>query len=98
MRLLSELIWKPESICVEADDPGSVRSRFDRAVDRLLVLESAVPLSIPATSHFQRTTQHDRAVVRFMKVWSELGYAGPSFKFGGYLERGFNDIDWLSEG
>jgi len=32
------------------------------------------------------------------KVWSELGYEGPSFKFGGYLERGFNDIDWLSEG
>jgi hypothetical protein len=31
------------------------------------------------------------------KVWSEFGYEGPSYPFGGYLERGFNDIDWLPE-
>ncbi|MFP6681238.1 MAG: hypothetical protein VCB07_03470, partial [Gammaproteobacteria bacterium] len=29
------------------------------------------------------------------RVWSHFGYEGPSFPFGGYLERGFNDIDWL---
>ncbi len=28
-------------------------------------------------------------------VWSHFGYEGPSFPYGGYLERGFNDIDWL---
>ena len=31
------------------------------------------------------------------KVWSHFGYEGPSFPFGGYLERGFDDIDWLPE-
>jgi hypothetical protein len=31
------------------------------------------------------------------KVWSHFGYEGPSFPFGGYLDRGFNDIDWLPE-
>jgi hypothetical protein len=26
-----------------------------------------------------------------------LGYEGPSFDKGGYLERGFNDLDWLPD-
>lgn len=29
------------------------------------------------------------------KVWELLGYEGSSFEKGGYLERGFDDIDWL---
>ena len=28
-------------------------------------------------------------------VWELLGYEGPSADKGGYLHRGFNDIDWL---
>jgi hypothetical protein len=28
-------------------------------------------------------------------VWSHIGYEGSSFERGGYLERGFDDIDWL---
>lgn len=28
-------------------------------------------------------------------VWEKLGYEGASFDKGGYLERGFDDIDWL---
>lgn len=31
------------------------------------------------------------------EVWDLLGYEGPSFDKGGYLERGFNDLDWLPE-
>lgn len=29
------------------------------------------------------------------KIWMSFGYQGPSFPHGGYLERGFNDINWL---
>ena len=29
------------------------------------------------------------------KVWGHFGYEGSSFEFGGYLERGFDDIGWL---
>ena len=29
------------------------------------------------------------------EVWARLGYEGPSFGKGGYLNRGFDDIDWL---
>lgn len=28
-------------------------------------------------------------------VWDIVGYEGSSLEFGGYLNRGFNDIDWL---
>ena len=28
-------------------------------------------------------------------VWNILGYEGPSADKGGYLTRGFNDLDWL---
>jgi hypothetical protein len=28
-------------------------------------------------------------------VWPLLGYEGSSWEKGGYLQRGFNDIDWL---
>jgi hypothetical protein len=30
-------------------------------------------------------------------VWEALGYEGSSFEKGGYLTRGFNDLNWLPE-
>jgi hypothetical protein len=30
-------------------------------------------------------------------IWSRFGYEGPSNDQGGYLHRGFNDIDWIKE-
>jgi hypothetical protein len=29
------------------------------------------------------------------EVWPIFGYQGESFSEGGYIDRGFNDIDWL---
>ena len=31
------------------------------------------------------------------EVWELLGYEGPSFDKGGYLHRGFDDLDWLPD-
>jgi hypothetical protein len=31
------------------------------------------------------------------EVWAFLGYGGSSMAFGGYIDRGLNDIDWLEE-
>jgi len=28
-------------------------------------------------------------------VWRHFGYEGASFEFGGYIDRGFNDLNWL---
>ena len=30
-------------------------------------------------------------------VWKALGYEGPSAHLGGYLNRGFDDLDWLPD-
>ena len=31
------------------------------------------------------------------RTWELLGYEGPSFAQGGYLHRGFDDLDWLPD-
>ena len=31
------------------------------------------------------------------RTWQLLGYEGPSFDKGGYINRGFNDLDWLPD-
>ena len=31
------------------------------------------------------------------EVWKLIGYEGSSVEHGGYINRGFNDIDWLPE-
>ncbi len=30
-------------------------------------------------------------------VWTALGYEGPSYDKGGYIDRGFDDLDWLPD-
>jgi hypothetical protein len=31
------------------------------------------------------------------RTWQLLGYEGPSFEKGGYINRGFDDLDWLPD-
>lgn len=42
-----------------------------------------------------------RSTVRFLyddvEVWQAFGYEGASVHLGGYVKRGFNDLDWLPE-
>jgi hypothetical protein len=43
---------------------------------------------------------HSTAVVALYddrEVWDLLGYEGSSFEKGGYIDRGFDDLDWLPE-
>jgi hypothetical protein len=41
---------------------------------------------------YQVTIDH---VFNDERVWSHIGYEGSSFEKGGYVGRGFDDIDWL---
>lgn len=61
--------------------------------------EQLKALDAIANSEFFQSVRGHMVVALYTdrKVWSELGYEGPSFEFGGYLDRGFNDIDWLPE-
>jgi hypothetical protein len=31
------------------------------------------------------------------RTWAAFGYEGPSFDKGGYINRGFDDLDWLPD-
>ena len=37
------------------------------------------------------------SLYRHPRVWEHLGYDGPSFAQGGFLNRGAGDIDWLED-
>jgi hypothetical protein len=57
---------------------------------------TAVLEQIDTTDFFRRV--HATTVVAFYddhEVWDLLGYEGSSFEKGGYLHRGFDDLDWL---
>lgn len=59
--------------------------------DRVEVLRS-----VEETPFFQKVrAEMITAFYNQPEVWAKLGYPGSSWEEGGYLERGFNDIDWL---
>ena len=43
-----------------------------------------------------RTTALER-IYRDERTWQLIGYEGDASRFGGYLKRGFDDIDWLTD-
>ncbi|WP_158046074.1 twin-arginine translocation signal domain-containing protein [Skermanella pratensis] len=59
--------------------------------DRIALLKS-----IETTPFFQKI-RGDMVVALYNQpeVWVKFGYEGSSAEHGGYLERGFDDIDWL---
>jgi hypothetical protein len=59
--------------------------------DRVKVLQS-----IETTAFFQTVRSGlVTGLYNQKEVWPIFGYQGESFSQGGYIERGFNDIDWL---
>jgi len=70
---------------------GFVALNWER--DRLPLIQA-----MTETPFFQ--TLRSDLVVSFYnqpELWPRFGYEGPSWEHGGYLERGFNDIDWLPQ-
>lgn len=56
----------------------------------------AVLMSIEDTPFFtQMRSSMITALYGQPDVWTKLGYEGSSAEHGGYIHRGFNDIDWL---
>jgi len=72
---------------------GSSMGRF---LDLIELEQVKVLAAMEETAFFRAIRGHMvTALYNNPKVWRELGYQGPSFPYGGYLERGFNDIDWI---
>jgi hypothetical protein len=59
--------------------------------DRVAVLQAVEP------SAFFKAVRADLVVSFYnqKELWPKFGYEGASAQFGGYLHRGFGDIDWL---
>lgn len=58
----------------------------------------AVLKAIESTPFFQKV--RGQTVVSLYNnplVWRHFGYEGPSYEFGGYLHRGFDDLAWLPQ-
>jgi len=54
--------------------------------------------SIESTAFFQHVRSNTVVTLyNDQEVWGLLGYEGSSFEKGGYISRGFNDLDWLPE-
>jgi hypothetical protein len=70
---------------------GRPYSGLTEEAERVAVLKS-----IETTPFFQKV-RSDMVVALYNQpeVWRKLGYEGPSAEFGGYLSRGFDDIDWI---
>ncbi|MFK8078970.1 MAG: Twin-arginine translocation pathway signal [Granulosicoccus sp.] len=78
-----------DSLAQEAGHPGYVHTGWES--DRVALLRS-----IEQDDFFQ--TMRSGLVVSLYNqpaVWSLLGYEGSSYEQGGYLERGFDDVNWL---
>ena len=51
---------------------------------------------IEGTAFFNSILQHVQTqIFTDPEVWKLIGYEGSSLEFGGYRNRGMNDIDWL---
>jgi secreted PhoX family phosphatase len=59
--------------------------------DRVTILQAIEP------GAFFKAVRADLVVSIYnqKKLWPKFGYEGASAQYGGYLHRGFNDIDWL---
>jgi hypothetical protein len=59
--------------------------------DRVAILQAVEP------EPFFRAVRADLVVSFYNQneLWPKFGYEGPSADLGGYIHRGFNDIDWL---
>ena len=70
---------------------GSAYSALPQEADRVAVLHG-----IEGTLFFQKIRGGlVTALYNQPEIWKLLGYEGSSAEFGGYLHRGFDDIDWL---
>lgn len=83
------------------DTLGPLEPRSDRAGDFLALPAEAATRALHRIEHTDFFTfVRGNAVLTLYnlpEVWQALGYEGASVAKGGYLTRGFDDLDWLPE-
>ena len=98
------------TVCSAAEESAWMRVKLAHGLDSLQALadgrftELTPQEALPLLLRIQHTTffgfVRQTVVVSLYEdeeVWEVLGYEGPSFEKGGYLHRGFDDLDWLPD-
>ena len=77
------------TLAVGAGHPSYVETGWE--IDRVALLRQ-----IESTPFFQSVRGGMMVgLYNNPEVWPHFGYEGESYSKGGYIDRGFNDIDWL---
>ncbi len=93
-------------LTLACEKPGR-QVAFAAAVQDLMNLDFEGMDDAAALGHLRKMAATDfftqvqgKALLAFYddpEVWKHLGYEGPSFDKGGYIDRGFADLDWLPD-
>ncbi|MFC7376407.1 MULTISPECIES: hypothetical protein [unclassified Brachybacterium] len=94
----------------QAEESTWMRVKLAQGLDSLQGLAGGIfheltpQQALPLLGRIQHTTYfgfvRQTSVVTLYEdeeVWEALGYEGPSFDQGGYIDRGFDDLDWLPD-
>lgn len=93
-------------LTLACEKPGR-QVAFAAAIQDLMNMDFEALDDAAALAHLHKMAATDfftqvqgKALLAFYddpEVWEHLGYEGPSFDKGGYVNRGFNDLDWLPD-
>jgi hypothetical protein len=78
---------------VSVDGPGGTKFADLKENEQIAALEA-----IQTTLFFQKVRGTElESLYSNPGTWKALGYQGPAFAYGGYIHRGFNDLNWLPD-
>ncbi len=76
---------------LDAAAGGSFAEADDATADAIVAKATDAPFFVLVRATTVVTLYNDP------EIWQVLGYEGASFDQGGYLHRGFDDLDWLPD-
>lgn len=78
---------------VALDGSGGTKFADLKENDQIIALEA-----IQTTGFFQKVRGTElESLYSNPGTWKAFGYQGPAYAYGGYIHRGFNDLNWLPD-
>lgn len=90
---------REDSVVTRTIDEGVSALNGDRPFAALSADEQLARLTALEGSEFFELVRSTAVVEVYSdaRTWQVCGYEGPSFDKGGYIDRGFDDLDWLPD-
>ena len=78
---------------VAIDSSGGTKFTDRKENEQIAALEA-----IQTTPFFQKVRGAElESLYSNPGIWKAFGYQGPAYAYGGYIHRGFNDLNWLPD-